>query len=86
MVLLEKAGPATGVKSIRLIPNDIRGMVGDLINDFVAVDGLGGFATRQLENLQTYIARPPTNYFGPFRKESVLMLADRKRLTNLVLQ
>lgn len=82
MILLEKAGPATSVESMTLIPNDIRGMVGHLINDCVTADGLGGFATRQFGNLRTYIARSPTNYLGPFRKEFFPPLADLKRLTN----
>ena len=82
MILVEKAGPATTVESITLVPNDIRGMTGHLINDCVAVDGLGGFGTRHFGALQTYIASSATNYLGPFRKESVLLLADLKRLTN----
>ena len=67
-ITFEIAGPSLSPFLSPLIPDDIRGMAGWVIDQCVTRSGIGGFVTNKIINMVNYISEPATNFQGPFRK------------------
>ena len=82
MVSVELAGP-TIPHTMNLIPNDIRGMAGWVIDQCV-VDrtGSGGFVTKDLLNLIRYVVDPATDINAPFRMSTLFFSVTKAALTS----
>ena len=77
MVWVEIAGP-TQPHTVMLVPDQIRGMAGWVVEQCVAMTALGGknggFTTWGLTALVNFVLEPTTRYSSPFyRKASNLL-------------
>lgn len=77
MVSVELGGP-TIPQTVRLRPNDVRGMAGWAIDQCV-IDGAGsgGFVTKGLLNLINYVADPATDIIAPYRMSASALLRQK---------
>ncbi len=74
-ISVEIAGPAS-CKTYYAIPNAIRGLTDWLIGQCVTTGGgIGGFVTKDIGRMISFVTAPKTNIHGPYRK--IPLLASR---------
>jgi hypothetical protein len=67
-VSVEMAGPVQA-KTYMAKPDDIRGVADWLLNQCVFTeDGIGGFVTKDIDNMVDFVTAPQTNIYGSYRK------------------
>ena len=83
MISIDVAGPVLPTE-MYFSPNEIRGMASWVIQQCVSARaGMGGFITKDLNNMLSYLAVPTTAFTNPFRK---IIIPCRMIESNLVRQ
>ena len=63
-ITVDVSGPAD-IDTIRLVPNEIRGMAAYVANRCIGAQGKGGFITNQIQGLVNFVTDPTSNLYAP---------------------